>query len=227
LILLPEGWLRNADGVAYPPPPWRLRGIMVVSLWRIRQRDLPAELVPKALSPQLWIGRAVVATAFAVYETGGVLSYNEFLIAVRVTAVGKGTRKGMVHVPHIWVDSPSSTAGARALWAVPKQTAAFEIIDDSVFSAEAFTASGPIAGLRFTPRLALPGRWPLRTKIAQQNLQNSHASKLEITRVKASARMTTGSAEWAFPGPSPAAFLLGHRPFLSLRLDGMTMGFGV
>jgi hypothetical protein len=189
-----------------------------------RETARPARRTRSArLSPKLWIGRAVVATAFAVYETGGILSYNEFLIAVRVAA----GERGMVHVPRIWVDSPASTAGARALWAVPKQMATFEIFDDSVFSAEAFTGSGPIAGLRFTPRLALPGRWPMRMRIAQQDLRHSNADKLEITRVEASARMMMGSAEWAFPATSPAAFLLGHRPFLSLRLDGMTMAFGV
>lgn len=218
-----EGWIRGAGGVAYPPAPWRLGGSLVVSLWSLPQRELPLDILTSDLLPQRWFGRGILATAFSLYEPGGVLSYNELLLALRVRASGRG----MVTVPRIWVDSSASVAGARALWAVPKDFAAFTVAtanDDgrTERSFEARNDDGVLARMRFRQRMTLPGWWRTRTSIAQVR-----DGDLTITRAQALSRIAIGSAFWEVPAESPLGFLRGRRPLVSLRLHDMTMAFGI
>jgi hypothetical protein len=219
------GWRGSTVGVAYPPAPWRLVGSLVVSFWSIRERELPAAILAGALPPKRWFGRCILATAFAVYEPDGVLSYNELLLAIRVRASGRG----MVNVPRIWVDSAASIAGARALWAVPKECATFEVKggatgDDArtECSFEARTEEGILARMHFRQRAALPGRWRIATSIAQES-----DGELKLTRTQALSRIALGSTRWEFPPESPLGFLRGRRPLVSLRLHRMTMAFGI
>src|ERR1700712_2340419 len=117
----PQNWLTRSDGVSYPPAPWHLRGAAYISLWQVRASHLPEACLSRDVPPLTVLGRVLVGTAFAVYEPHGILAYNELLLAVQV-------RRGAlsVSVPCIWVDHPASVAGARALWSIPKQEAAFE-----------------------------------------------------------------------------------------------------
>lgn len=79
-IPLPE--LRNdASAVTgYPPEPWELRGQMHLTAWRVPLSRLPRLSV--GLRPVRAGGAALVATAWVIYEPGGVLSYRELLVAV-------------------------------------------------------------------------------------------------------------------------------------------------
>lgn len=218
-------WARSENGIAYPPAPWRLGGSLVASLWSIRRRDLPSAILDDRLPTQRWFGRCVLATGFAVYEPGGVLAYDELLLALRVRASGRG----MVNVPRIWVDSSASIAGARALWSVPKESADFSA-DHSTSGDDARTErrfearreEGILARMCFRRRVALPGWWRASTSIAQMD-----GDGLKITQVQALSRIAIGSARWDFPPESPLAFLRGHRPVVSLRLHRMTMAFGI
>jgi hypothetical protein len=220
-----EGWIEGAGGVAYPPAPWRLGGSMAVSLWSFPRRNLPQDILQEGLAPRGWFGRSILATAFAVYEPGGVLAYNELLLALRVRASGRG----MVNVPAIWVDSSASVAGARALWAVPKELASFTagqtmLADGGRIecSFEARNGDCLLASMRFRSRAALPGWWRTRSSIVQAS-----GGDRVITRAQALSRIAIGSAIWEFPVESPLGFLRGRRPLVSLRLHRMTMAFGI
>src|SRR5688572_28557362 len=94
----------GAGGASFPPAPWRLEGDLYVSLWLVRAAELPADCLPPGARLATMFGRAVVATAFAVYDPSGVLAYNELLAAVPVR-LGK---RSVITITHIWVDHPSS-----------------------------------------------------------------------------------------------------------------------
>jgi len=228
MVTAPPGWLNNADGVSYPPAPWHLRGTAYVSLWRVRADELPAACLPPEARPVTLLGRAVVGTGWAVYGPGGVLAYNEVLAAVRVRLAGRL----FTTVTHIWVDHPSSVAGARELWSIPKQLAAFRVRPDGGggdpdFVASAATLDGrPIAALRFWGRVALPGRWRLRTRTAQRPLGHGRGEGLKIARAEARTSVELGAATWDFASEGPLGFLRAHEPFVSARLAGLSLRFG-
>jgi hypothetical protein len=108
----------------FPSPPWDLHAEMWLSLFAVRdsgREDRPAGLY---------------GAAFVDYGEGGVLSYHELLVA-RLLGDGRVPR---VRVTDIWVDSPESRAGGRALWALRR--------------------AGPAPGHRRVPVLAGGGPGP-------------------------------------------------------------------
>lgn len=125
----------------FPRSPWRLRGDLLLSLWRT--------------------DRTVVATAFVDYQPGGDLTYHELL---RARPVRSSSAVPAVRITDIWVDSAPSRDGGRALWAIPKDLAGFTGAADAW---SATLADRPIAAARFRRRLRLPGRCPLRLRISQ------------------------------------------------------------
>ena len=228
MVAEPTAWLTSPNGVSYPPAPWRLQGTAYVSLWQVRASALPADWLPQGLRPVTMLGRVLVGTAFAVYEPSGDLAYNEVLAAVQVHGGGRPS----LTVPFIWVDHPASIAGARAMWSIPKQEAAFRIrqahdAEDPSFRASAETPDGqPIADLLFRSRTSMPGRWPVRTAIVQTSLTGSGGGDLRITPAQAWARVSLGAATWDFGRQSPFSFLRGRNPLVSVRLTEMSLHFG-
>lgn len=66
----------------YPPEPWRLRGQLHLTVWRVGAAALPP--LPAGPAPVRVGAIALVGTAWVDYEPGGVLSYRELLAAVLV-----------------------------------------------------------------------------------------------------------------------------------------------
>src|SRR5688500_19005620 len=91
----------------FPSPPWNLRGTMWLSVFPVRSSGTPRR--PAGL----------YGAAFVDYAEGGVLAYQELLVA-RLVRDGAVPR---VHICDIWVDSAPSRDGGRALWAIPKELA--------------------------------------------------------------------------------------------------------
>jgi hypothetical protein len=83
--------------MAHPPPPWRLRGELII---------VPAR-----------VGRSLGGVLLANY-TGGTLAYRELIV------FSHATPRGMV-VSHIYVDDERSLSGGREIWALPKELATF------------------------------------------------------------------------------------------------------
>jgi Acetoacetate decarboxylase (ADC) len=215
---VPSGWCADENGGTYPAPPWQLQGELYASLWRVPARSFSAS-APSGFRPVTLFGQILVGTAWAHYEPGGVLAYNEVLAACRV----RGPDGTATHVPLIWVDHPSSAAGACALWGIPKRLATFSVTSTrAAFEAAADVDGQAIASVRFHPHLRLPGRWPLQTRLA-------HCSPdgMKLTRARLSARVTFGSTKWQFAPEGPLAFLACRTPLLSVRFSEMVLVFGL
>jgi len=218
-----EDWPRDPGGVPYPPPPWHLHGTLWVSLWQVPEARAPIDTLGDEMVVQAIAGRALVATAFAAYGPKGDLAYGEVLAAMRIRVRGRT----FTHVPRIWVDHPSSIAGARTLWRIPKEAARFRFEEaaDGEFAGEAETPEGSrFARLGFRPTVRLPGRWPVWTHIAQRSSEGEEASV--VTNVRAWARVTHGRAAWDMKSDGPLGFLAGLTPMTSLRLHDVTLTFG-
>lgn len=194
---------------------------MYVSLWRAPPSAVPglAEALPAGARPLLTGGEALVGVAFARYEPGGVLAYDELLAAVLVRHRGRLR----ITVPAIWVDSPTSLAGGRELWAIPKALATFQrsTIARGGVSVSASHDHQVLAELRAIPGVRLPG-WrhlPLPTTQRLDGIE-------QVTPVRALARVRLARTAWRFPSRSPLAALGERTPIVSVTLQEMTVSFG-
>ncbi|HEY0606454.1 MAG TPA: acetoacetate decarboxylase family protein [Herpetosiphonaceae bacterium] len=131
----------------YPPAPWQMRGGAWIGLFAA---DRPVALPPD-LAPLL--GERSVLVALIRYLEG-TLRYDECIVGSLVRC---GTLPG-VYVQHIWVDSPPSLRGGRAIWGLPKQLARFTWHGSEVAIAD---DAGPIVTLRVDTSVALLPRLPL------------------------------------------------------------------
>ncbi|GGU15116.1 acetoacetate decarboxylase family protein [Streptomyces lateritius] len=121
----------------YPPPPWKARGELWMSLFRTRKAlMLPTDLTPVG-------GRHTLITMLARY-TEGTLRYDEFAVG---SLVRRGRHAGVL-CHRIWVDSTASLYGGRQLWGIPKELASFSWSGGSV---QIRRDAGPIATLRVAP----------------------------------------------------------------------------
>ena len=156
------------------------------------------------------------------YQEGSPLTYHELLVA-RLHRDGPRPR---VRITDIWVDSPQSLAGGRALWAIPKELAdlPLEVTGGAVerMTAHGYAGGERLATARFraTPRAAV-----LRAPFAASVSQLRDGSPL-LTPMGGSARTLPCWGAWDFAAPGPLAFLHGRRPVASFRLSDVDLTFG-
>ncbi|WP_349367803.1 acetoacetate decarboxylase family protein [Salinarimonas sp.] len=201
----------------YPPPPWRLTGVAIAALRRVPVAAVAAHL-PKGTRPIALFGRTLVVGLFARYA--GTLSYGEVLLAAPVRV---GWRPALT-ILAIHVDADASIAGARALWAVPKEKAAFrfDVETEDRAEAEATRGGALLARLRMDRARRLPLRWPIAFRVIQARAEG----RLVSTPVRATARIGVGRVRWEADPAGPYALLAGARPIVGLRLDELRLGFG-
>jgi hypothetical protein len=200
--------------LGYPEAPWRLRGQLWVSLFRVtgdagRPPGRPAGLY---------------GAAFVSYEPGSELTYSELLVA-RPVGAGKRPR---VSVTDIWVDSPASMAGGRELWAIPKELCDFTLDTRHAgpLSRTAWAASAqgrPIARALFTDVSRAGVRLPLRAALAQPGLSGGGP---RTAPMRGSARTLPCGARWEFAADGPLGWLAGRRPVASFRMADFRLSFG-
>jgi hypothetical protein len=205
----------------YPPEPWYLGGRLLVSAFLVPRASIPRAVtqIPEKRTPLRWGDRLVVGVAFARYVPGGVLSYDELLVAL--PSVG-GTPA--VTIPQIWVDSPESVAGGRALWSIPKHLGAFDHAEtESGTSSTASAEGGMIASVSARyGRTLLPGmhQLPLPTL---QRLEGR--TVLSTNRVI--GRVRALRAHWEFTPHGPLGYLHGRTPFGSFAVTDASIIFGL
>lgn len=201
--------------MTYPPEPWYLGGSLLVSLFRVPVSALPASSAP--LSAR---GHAVVGVAFARYGPGGVLSYDELLVATPTLHRGRPR----VTIPQIWVDSPESLEGGRALWGIPKQIAVFRRAGTTdAASVSMSTDAGPVAGLRSrVGRALVPGMRQLPLPIVQRDDGRAIVSNNRVI-----GRVRSLRTRWTFDADGPLGYLHGRRPFASVALTDASIVFGM
>lgn len=194
----------RAPKPAYPPPPWRLRGRAFAAAWLVRDLEAP---IPSGWAPLKLGPFHLLGAVWAGYGLGGDLSYREL-------ALGLVVRKGAalaVTLPWVWVDSQASQAGGRALWAIPKDMAAFRQ-DATAMTAE--TPLGP-AGLQPRRRGAHMGRRTLGFATAQPDQGRTIMARASIT-----ADIRWARADWRLPIALPA------KPLMSFELEDLQLVFG-
>lgn len=222
-IEIPEGWLRSESGVAYPPEPWYLGGSLRTSVFRVPVGELPHEVtatVPADHSAIRVGGRATVGVAFAHYVAGGVLQYEELLLAV---AVHRGAQV-RCSIPRIWVTSESAQHGGRELWGIPKHLGDFSRSADGPATETSMRWEGSaVASLtaRDGARL-LPGRRQLPLPTAQQLDGRAFAAhNVAVGRVRKLR------AAWQFAAGGPLGFLAGREPSFSAAITDAAILFGL
>lgn len=201
----------------YPPEPWLLAGQMHLSLWAVPSSALPP--LPPGVRPLTLAGRALMGGAWVRYEGDSVLRYNEVLSAVLV----RDGLRPRVCITDIWVDSPPSMAGGRALWGIPKELAEFDLAagPDGSFRASARTGTAELCAASFRPRTRLPGRWPVTYRVVQLL-----DGRLATSPVRSRSAVGPARAAWRIPPGSPLRIPAGRPPLLSLTLYDFRLTFG-
>lgn len=199
----------------YPPAPWNLHGQLWLSLFRVREGDHPDR------EPGVY-GAALVS-----YQAPSPLTYSELLVARPV----KRTGVRRVNITDIWVDSPDSLEGGRALWAIPKDLCAFELTTTGgrvQRTSWTTTLDGaPIASARFTDVTSSIPRTPFRGSTWQQRTEHPARTDREVVaHISGSARSFPAHGSWDFHASGPLAWLAGKRPLMSFRMTDFQMLFG-
>lgn len=200
---------------AYPDAPWRLRGQLWVSLFRVSGDSGRADGRPSGRPGGLY------GAAFVSYEPGSDLTYSELLVARPVS-------RARVEVTDIWVDSPASMAGGRELWAIPKQLGDFTLETGRAgpLARTAWTASvegQPVARARFADVSRAAVRLPFRAGLRQPGLPGGAPRTAPL---RGSARTLPCRAHWEFAADGPLGWLAGRRPAASFRVADFRLSFG-
>ncbi len=195
---------------SFPPAPWKLTAHAYVGTFLMPSKDLN-EAAPPNTKPLRLFGRSVVGAAFFVYEEPSPLTYNE-IMATMLVRHGWRIR---VTVTNIWVDSEASRDGGRALWAIPKELAEFEIKP-----AVSYVAA-TIGTLTVKRCRSLPFGLPLRFTVAQ-----NRAGTLLTTRVRGRGRIGIARGQWHFDSDGPLDYLAGRKPLCSIVLRPVRIKFG-
>lgn len=195
----------------FPSPPWTLRGDLWLSVFVVGSGGTS------------YRPRGLYAAAFVDYREGSVLTYRELLVA---RVLREGASPGM-RITDIWVDSPESRDGGRALWAVPKELADLGMRERDVGPArqtfwDASIDGSAVASVHATGVRAPVLRTPFRFGVSQQREDGTTV----VAGVSGSAETMPWLVRWDFAADGPLAWLRGHRPVLSLRAHDFRLRFG-
>lgn len=198
---------------AYPPAPWHMHGSMWLTTFHLRE----------AVDDRHPAG--VYGAALVTYEEPSPLTYHELLLA-RTTRNRAGKRA--VTITDIWVDSPTSRAGGRELWAIPKELCDFDLESSyrgPVTSAEwsATLERRPIAEARFTDVSRAALRVPFTGLVEQAGIED-HPDVADV-RMKGSAKALPCRARWHFAADGPLGFMVDARQLGSFRMAGFRLAF--
>lgn len=198
---------------AYPPAPWHMHGSLWLSVFRLA-RDVDAH------HPAGTYGVALVS-----YEEPSPLTYHELLLA-RTTKNAAG--KGAVTITDIWVDSPASRAGGRALWAIPKELCDFDL--DTSFRGpvtstdwSATVDRRPIVEASFTDVSRAAIRMPFTGLVEQPGIPE-HPETADVV-MKGNAKALPCRGRWSFAADGPLGFMREARQLGSFRMAGFRLAF--
>lgn len=190
----------------FPSPPWQLRATFWLSVFAVSSGTSER-------------GPGLYGAAFVDYAPGGDLSYRELLVS-RLVADGPVPT---VTVTDIWVDSPESLEGGRALWAIPKSRASFDL-DAGGRSLRRVTASAADEGgtpLAVATGRALTAATP-RVPLVLDVRQHRRDGRPVVARARGRGRVAPARVRWDF-GDGPLAWLGGRVPVVSVRLSDVDL----
>ena len=201
------------DAPAYPAAPWRMCGELYLSLFRLTE---PVdELRPSG----------VHGVAFVSYQEPSPLTYSELLVA-RPLGKEHGRR---VSISDIWVDSATSMAGGRELWAIPKGLCDFSLESSHTgpVSRTDWSASidrRPIAEASFTDVSRAALLTPFRGGTWQPALESGGPPR--TADLRGSGKSLPCRGRWRFDPDGPLGWLAGARQLASFRMAHFRMSFG-
>ena len=198
--------------MTYPPEPWYLGGSLLASAFLV-DGAVFRDALPAGRHALRFGSKVVVGVASASYVPGGVLAYEELLVALPTWGRG-GLR---ITIPQIWVDSAQSREGGRALWGIPKELAVFERSDTRA----AMNGAEMVLEGR-TGRALLPGMRQLALPILQSVEGGSILSHNRVI-----GRIRSLRARWSFAADGPLGYLAGHTPFVSFAVRDASIVFGM
>jgi acetoacetate decarboxylase len=196
----------------YPPAPWNMHGQLWLSLFRVRAGDHP-DRAP-----------GVYGVALVRYEQPSPLTYGELLVAHMVEKA--------VNITDIWVDSPASVAGGRALWAIPKDLCDFTFRSDrhALLTRTAWSASldgQPIVSAEFADASRFAPRLPFKGNTWQRRAAPDPRAGEDVTAsLTGSSKAAPCRARWDFAPDGPLGWLHGKHTLASFRQADFTMSFG-
>jgi acetoacetate decarboxylase len=163
--------------------------------------------------------------ALVSYEEPSPLTYHELLLA---RTVKNAAGKGAVTITDIWVDSPASQAGGRALWAIPKELCDFDL--DSSFRGpvtstdwSATVERRPIVEASFTDVSRAAIRVPFTGLVEQPGIPE-HPETADVV-MKGTAKALPCRGRWTFAADGPLAFMREARQLGSFRMAGFRLAF--
>lgn len=194
----------------YPPAPWHMHG----QLW------LTIVKVPTAVDERRPAG--MYGVAMVDYQDPSPLTYGELLVG----RVVKGPVKG-VTITDIWVDSPASLAGGRAIWAIPKELCDFtlESSHSGPLARTAWTMSTggtEIASATFSDVSRLAPRTPFKADTWQPGIEETGYDD-RSSPLSGSAKALLCRGRWDFNPLGPLAWLHGCRQLASFRMVDFNM----
>lgn len=166
----------------------------------------------------------VYGAAFVSYEQGSPLTYLELVVARLVDP-----RRRQVRITDIWVDSPTSLAAGRSLWAIPKDLAKLDVDDRRLGPTSYTDLAADVDGRRVAAAAfaGLPGAALVRTPFATSTSQLREGTGAEVvTPMTGSARTLPALASWELDPDGPLGFLHGRRPLASFRLTDLRLTVG-
>lgn len=202
----------------YPPPPWKLRGDLFGTVFRMPPDSIPLALLPQHLDLRRPDGTSLLATAWVDYQAGSALTYREFMVTgiLRLRPPLHGT------ILRIWVDSPESQAGGRQLWHIPKDLAEFDFTQNSTLATKLTVKGTELASYTYLERGQLSIRFPFCVTVVQE-----HTAGIRRTYSSWSAHPAWGRGEFSIPDDSELSFLNRGRPLAHLALRDFRATFGL
>ncbi|GAB2991801.1 acetoacetate decarboxylase family protein [Nocardioides montaniterrae] len=167
----------------------------------------------------------IYGVALVDYREPSPLTYAELLVARSLT-----NRAGQraVTITDIWVDSPSSRAGGRELWAIPKELCDFELESThrGPLASTRWRASldrRPIVEASFTDVSRAAPRVPFKGLVEQPGIPD-HPETADVA-MSGSARALPARGRWHFAPDGPLGFLRGARQLGSFRMADFRLDF--
>lgn len=211
------------DAGAYPAMPWALHADRLWSTAHLVELGTARRAVPDGVRVQPVLpGRTAGGLYVAEYRPPSVLAYRELIVSPAIVRLGA---RLAIWVTHVFVDSPASLAGGRALLGVPKALAEFTGDPEAPEGLRITEGGRELCRLRCGPLLGLWGtRADLRT--AHRDVRDSSGAALSVHRTSLRGRLAIGAARASVPPESRLAPLRLGRAWLAVGLGGAEGLFG-
>lgn len=200
--------------VQAPPVPWRLRapGVVLATLHSVEVERARA-VVPPGLSIARFLpGRTLGGLFLAEYGPGSDLEYRELIVS-GATVWHRG--RPAAWVTHLFVDSPASVEGGRALLGAPKHLARFSRGEGPGSPVTVGEADRPVCRLEHGRQLWL---WRQRVRLAalHRDVRDPSGRTVSVHGNELRGRWGVTRARVEIPEGSPLRDLGFGRPLLGL-----------